>query len=157
MSGVVEVVGVSLAVVPLVVSAIEHYEVAFRPLVTYCHYGKKLRDFKDRLNFQKRMFQSHCTILLGKVRADYILENLSIAQTKWIQSVLSEEDQAVEERLAFYLGPGNYQACASLIRAVQDTLLKIQGDWKGIDEEIEKSSEEMNLKVSLNQWIHCLF
>ena len=146
---VVEVVGLTLAVVPLIISAIEHYNIAFQPLVTYCQYNKKLRDFRDRLNFQKRIFQSHCAILLGKVKADEILNDLSKVQLKWKKSGFSEEEQKVEERLAFYLGQENYEACALLIRLIENVLLKIQEDSKGLEMEYLRSADDMNSKVNL--------
>ena len=58
-----EVTGIVLGVIPLIISAVENYEVTFQPFVTYCRYSKELREFRASLATQKQLFENQCIIL----------------------------------------------------------------------------------------------
>lgn len=60
-----EVVGVVLAVVPLVISGIKNYENVIDPIVTFRKYSKALKTFTTELNVQQDIFQNECIWILS--------------------------------------------------------------------------------------------
>lgn len=66
MSGV-ELAGLALAVLPLLVSAIEHYDDILKPLRAYRGFSSKLKRLNDDLTVQRTIFRTECLLLLAPV------------------------------------------------------------------------------------------
>ena len=132
MSGV-EAAGLVLAVLPLMISAIEDYEATFRPFVTYCRYANELRSFRAGLGTQKQLFQNHCIILLSRIEAEGLLEDRPGLKSRWNSNDISGADIVLEEKLMNYLG-SNYDTCFSLITTIEETLYGIQEEMKKMKE-----------------------
>lgn len=63
----VEVLGIVLGVLPLLTSALEHYEEALRPIKTYRGFTSKAQQFCDQLETQRTIFRAECELLLSAV------------------------------------------------------------------------------------------
>ena len=143
MSGI-EVAGLVLAVLPLIISAVEDYEVTFQPFVTYCRYAKELRSLRANLGTQKQLFRNHCIILLSRIEAERLLEDHSDLNQRWKSNDVNAAEIALEKRLAAYLG-SNYDACLCLIKTIEETLHEIQEETRGLNE----ITSEVSLNCSL--------
>ena len=134
MSGV-EVIGLTLGVLPLIISAVENYEVTFRPFVTYCRCCKELRDFRTAFATQKHLFESHCLVLFCRVGAEWLAEE---SPENWKDGGLKDQEVALEEKITEYLG-GSLKPCIPLIECIAGTVLGIQEEAKclnGVDSEV---------------------
>ena len=60
----VELIGVILASIPLVISAIEHYRDGLDPLTDYFRYDCTLKSFRTQLRLQQHFFQGTLKLLL---------------------------------------------------------------------------------------------
>lgn len=69
MSGV-EVLGLVLGILPLIISAIEHYEDILRPINRYRRFLTKAARFHDELETERTVFEAECQLLLGSAVAD---------------------------------------------------------------------------------------
>ena len=144
MSGV-EAAGIALAVVPLIVSAIKSYKIAFHPIVVLCRYRKEFRDFKARLTVQKQLFENHCHVLLSKVHAEENLKDFASEGPRRTLESSTQVEQETEAKLALYLG-NQYDACVSLISLIEDALLALQKhDLKDVYSE---GFDEAHIQVS---------
>ena len=126
-------VGLVLGVLPLIISALENYEVTFRPFVTYCRYSKELRDFHTRLATQKQLFKDYCLILLSRIGAAKLLESPSASKSRWRAGLLDESEQKLADRVTKYLGR-SHDTCRSLIELIERTVLSIQQETQNLKE-----------------------
>lgn len=120
----VEVAGLALGILPLLISAVENYEVTFQPFITYCRYDKELRDFRTVFATQKGLFESHCLVLLSKVEADWVLEEPS-RRLECLKQI--EEAKAADIRIWDYLGR-NAKTCVPIIELIDRTVLSIANE-----------------------------
>ena len=63
MSGV-EGIGIVLGILPLLMSAAEHYEDVFRPFKRFKEFAPEISRFQRRILAQKAIFRSQCQLLL---------------------------------------------------------------------------------------------
>ena len=62
-----EVAGLVLGIVPLFLSALEHYEEVFQPFQRYRKFTLELQRYRVQLTTQKTIFRNSCQILLCSV------------------------------------------------------------------------------------------
>jgi hypothetical protein len=131
MSGA-EAVGFLLGVLPLVFSAVEHYEDALRPFIRYRKFSSKLQRFHDELEVERTIFRTECLFLLATtVKGDTAAQMLDDRDHRlW-------KDNALRERFGRQLGTLGF-ACESVISTIEDKL-----------DEINAKSDELNAVVSL--------
>lgn len=67
MSGVEIAVGLALGVLPLLISAAEHYDDCLRPFIRYKNFVKEADRFQNLLAIQKVIFKNQCRILLEEI------------------------------------------------------------------------------------------
>ena len=122
-----EVVGVVLAILPLIISAAENYECCFRPIERYCHFSSRLDRFQQRFGIQRTIFRNQCRILLEDiVEHDVAIGMLDDrAHPGW-------NDESIEKQLLLQL------------RSSKDACLSILQDIEGILRELETSSKEFS-------------
>ena len=134
MSGV-EAVGLLLGIVPLLVSAIEHYEDVLRPIRRYRAYGSKSQRFCDELETQRNVYQAECQLLLGEfVGPDTAREMLCNPQhPSWREPILSK---SFESRLGS-LGP----TCLSVVSRINSSLKEIDQKFQGLISNRTQSSD----------------
>jgi hypothetical protein len=113
-------VGLILGVLPLLVSAIEHFDIILGPLQRFKGYAPELSRFQRRLLAQKTIFRSQCQLLLvpltGLGEANQMLELPD--HEKWSEDLLKNR---LEQQLQ-----GSAEACVEIIRAIEDELNIIQ-------------------------------
>jgi hypothetical protein len=61
----VEAAGFVLGVLPLMISAAEHYEDVFRPFKRYRKFATELDQYQQQLGTQKTIFRNECRLLLA--------------------------------------------------------------------------------------------
>ena len=92
MSGAGEAVGVALAVLPLIIKAVESYEKIGDLVSTYRKYSKVVERFNIQLSTQKTIFRNECVLLLSDVGDD----------AKWrMHEIFSENRPATSIRPIF--------------------------------------------------------
>ena len=67
MAGVEAAAGLALAVLPLMISAADHYERCLRPFVRYRNFTKEADFFCWSFSVQKQIFKNQCLILLEEI------------------------------------------------------------------------------------------
>lgn len=127
------IAGLVLGVVPLIISAVENYEITFQPFVTYRRYSKEIANFATRLDAQKAIFNNQCQLLLlsadkDGVQGDVILDNILKSQDH-----PSRKNEALNKHLENLLGM-SARSCVSTLHLIQQTLDEITRETKGFQE-----------------------
>jgi hypothetical protein len=116
--------GLALGILPIIISAIENYEVTFQPFITYRHYAKEAQRFMTKLGAQKAIFFNACQLLL-----------LAVSDKENLADILNDPnhptryDGELERALQKLLGT-SYDTCLSTIRLISDTLEEIMLETK---------------------------
>ncbi|KAF8863342.1 hypothetical protein BDZ45DRAFT_798312 [Acephala macrosclerotiorum] len=126
-----EGVGIVLAVLPLIVSALEHYEDVFVPFQRYKDYVPELGRFQRRLLAQKTIFRSQCQLLLVSLTDEDTAR--SMLEEGHHQEWLSND---LEARLSEQLGDST-TACVATIKEIQTQLSSI-----------EEEAENTNVRIA---------
>ena len=124
--------GLALAVIPLIVSALENYEYTFQPIIIFSkRYCKEVEKFQKALKVQKVNFANECTFLLHSVtsnRGNVMIDDLE--HPLW-------RDGDLENRLRDRLSD-SYDGCVSSLSLINDILLEILKDTKTLDILLQK-------------------
>lgn len=135
MSGI-EVVGVALAILPIIISAVEHYEDCIRPIRRYRKLALEVRDFERRLSIQNIIFLNQCRILLEGIvereRTQRMLINRS-ADPSW-------KDEALERCLDEHLGESK-KSCVTSIELIAGRLSLIRNDCQRLRDVVDLDKE----------------
>jgi len=109
-------VGLILGVLPLLVSAMEHFDGVLGPLQRFKDYAPEISRFQRRLLAQKTIFRSQCQLLLVPLTGNEIAnEMLELPEhEKWSEGALKNK---LEQQLR-----GSAEACVEIIRAIEDEL-----------------------------------
>lgn len=115
----VEAIGLALGILPLLISAIEHYDDVLRPFSRYRNFTSKARQFIDELETERTIFRTECQLLLAvvtgrKVAAEMLL---NLHHSSW-------DDDDVCNRLIGQLGVLG-TACSSMISKIESKLCEI--------------------------------
>ena len=134
LSAMVEVAGLVFGVLPLLVSAVEHYEDCWRPFERYRRFGDTLDAFQQKLKMQKVVFHNELRILLEKVLERDIANKMlkDSLHVNW-----SKHD--VEEQLNQQLDSSR-DACIDIIEQIREQLRIIEDDSKVFESIIEQDS-----------------
>ena len=117
------IAGLVLGVIPLLISAVENYEITFQPFVTYRRYLKEVQRFTARLDAQRAIFRNESQLLL-----------LSVGQN--LTDILgdpnhpSRNDEELSSRLQHLLG-SSYDTCISTLNLINETLREVAEETKG--------------------------
>ena len=127
----VEVAGIVLAVLPLLVSAVEHYEDCWKPLVRYGRYASKVDLFQRKFKVQKTIFRNECQLLLESVLEDGIARHMleDRSHRNW-------KDKAVEEKVAEVLDLSR-DGCIEVIKEIEEQLRVIEKTSRGFEEVVQ--------------------
>lgn len=119
MSGA-EVVGFTLALLPLLISAAEHYDDCIRPILRYRKIVEEVHLFQRNLKVQRTIFRNQCRILLESViEHDAAIRMLGVGSND-----PSWGDVDLEEQLTEQLGASK-EACATSIELINERLQSI--------------------------------
>lgn len=139
MSGI-EIAGLTLAVLPILLSAAQLYSNCLSPFSRYKRFAKEARDYHKELEIQRTIFRNQCRNLLEEVidhdEASSMLNSLT--QQAW-------KNQRLDEQLAQHLGE-SLRACVAIIELIEQRLRDISEESEGF-----KSIVEQEKKVSLYQ------
>lgn len=69
MSGL-EIAGVALAILPILISAAEHYTTITRPISRFSKFSPEVNRYRTQLNTHSTIFRAECQLLLGHVVRD---------------------------------------------------------------------------------------
>jgi hypothetical protein len=118
MSGI-EGLGVALGILPLVMSAAEHYEGVFRPFKRYKDFAPEISRLQRRILAQKAIFLSQWQLLLIPLTDLDTTMHMLIRREHYMWSSAD-----LEERLKDHLGQ-SAEACMA-------TMIEIKEELKGI-------------------------
>lgn len=150
----VEVVGTVLAVLPLIVTAIEHYEKIGDLILTYRRYSKEVRKFNTELAVQRVIFQNECVLLLSEVVDDErALRDMFKEPTHGLRKCLRDDDnldrklgQRVNERVH-----DSYKQIAALLELTQQSLEQIYEETKNYEGELNHDASKPDVNdISLS-------
>ncbi|MCJ1436556.1 hypothetical protein MMC27_005935 [Xylographa pallens] len=129
-----EAVGLVLAVLPLLISACEHYEDCLQPFVRYRHFATKLDRFQQKLKIQRTVFRNECRILL-----ESIVEHEIAVRMLDDKNHESWHDQGLDSKLVQQLDSSK-DTCVIIIGEIEDHL-----------KEVEKDSADFETAVTANE------
>ena len=118
MSGI-EAIGLALGVLPLLISAIEHYEDVLRPLSRYQNFPSKVQRFIDELETERTIFRTECQLLLATVAGPGVA-----AEMLQYHRHSSWTDVALNDNLINQLGPLG-TTCNSLASKINGKLQEV--------------------------------
>jgi hypothetical protein len=124
------IAGLVLGVIPLLISAVENWEVTFQPFVTYRRHAKEAQRFTAKLEAQRAIFNNECQLLLlavGQNLADILRDPNHSARS----------DEQLSKRFQELLG-SSYATCVLTLTLINDTLNEITEETKGFGDLIEK-------------------
>lgn len=123
--------GLVLAVVPLLISAFENYEITFQPFVTYFKHVKEVERFLARLGIQRTIFLNECELLFMTVS-----NGPSFSEVLRDPDHPSRKDEQISKRLQDLLG-SSYNACVSTLQLINENLKKITLETKDFEHLLE--------------------
>ena len=119
--------GLALAVIPLVIAALQNYEYTLQPIVIFSsRYRKEVERLQDSLKVQKVDFMNECCFLLHSVTS-----NRGNVMVDDLRHVLWQE-QNLEERLKARLNE-SYDACVSALSLINTLLTDVLKETKIFD------------------------
>jgi hypothetical protein len=127
-----ETVGVALAVIPLIISAVEHYEDILGPITTYRKYSAVLKTFTTELNVQRDIFQNECVWILSPFTDAHDLEDMLKTPSHNLRRKL-EADANVNECVRLCFGPSHSQII-NILELIQKSLDEIYDETKYLPE-----------------------
>ena len=115
----VEAIGLALGLLPLIISAFEHYDDVLRPFSRYRSFTSKAQRFIDELDTERTIFRTECQLLLAAVVGPKIAAEMlrNRHHSSW-------DDDDVRDRLIGQLGALG-TACTSLISKIESKLCEI--------------------------------
>ena len=118
--------GLTLAILPLIISAIENYEYTFRPIVTYHRHRKEAKRFQNILRIQKTAFENECRLLLSTFTThedEMLNDRTSGLWRNW------ELDRKLAERL-----DESFVICVSTLELIDESLVDILRETGGFED-----------------------
>lgn len=132
MSGA-EAVGLVLGILPLLISAAEHYDDVFRPFKRYRRFAPELESYQQALGCQKTIFRNEChwllATLIGRQNAREMLKD---------KSHVSWADPDLDEKFSRQLGESG-AACKTIIDLIQARLKIIEEETESFGLVIQQS------------------
>ncbi|KAG4441599.1 hypothetical protein IFR05_002883 [Cadophora sp. M221] len=119
MSGL-EGISIALGILPLLISALEHYEDVFRPFQRYRDFFPELARFQRQLLAQKTIFRSQCQLLLAPLTG---VEMTTLMLNGKRHHMWESGDMA--SRLKSHLGQ-SAEACVATMTEMEEQLYEIQ-------------------------------
>jgi hypothetical protein len=117
-----EAAGLALAVLPLLISAAEHYEDCLRPIERFIHFTSRVDRFQQKLTVQRTIFRNQCRILL-----ENIIDHDAVESMLKGKEHPSWQDPQIEEGIIDQL-EASEDACVTVITGIQ-SILKDLEEW----------------------------
>ncbi|KAL9118832.1 MAG: hypothetical protein Q9187_004613 [Circinaria calcarea] len=130
-----EAVGLVLAVLPLLISAAEHYEDCLKPFMRYYKFTSKVSNFQERFKVQNTIFHNQCRILLASILEQDVAIRMLEDKTH-----VNWSSQMIEAKLLKQLASSK-EACLIIIKQVTKQLQSIEKESRGLNEAMEQSGQ----------------
>ena len=137
MSGVETVAGLALGVLPLLISAAEHYEDCLRPFIRYKNFAKEADRFRHLLGIQKTIFRNQCRLLLEEIIEHDVAFSMLSGPSGANHPSWSDID--LEEQLSQLLGDSR-NACITTVEMIEERLRDIEGESQDLETTIDQDS-----------------
>ncbi|KAL8723600.1 MAG: hypothetical protein Q9225_000142 [Loekoesia sp. 1 TL-2023] len=135
MSGA-EVAGIAIALLPILISAAEHYNDCIKPILRYRKVAKDVQLFQRSLEVHKTIFRNQCRILLeGVVDHDDTLRMLEVGSLD-----PSWRNTGLEARLAKQFGSSK-EACVTSIELINEKLQSIAEESRRLQDIVDTEKE----------------
>ena len=136
MSGVEAAVGLAVGVLPLLISAAEHYDLCLRPFTRYKTFSKEADRYLSQLRTQKVIFKNQCRILLEDI-IDHDAASSMLTSGKghplW-------SDVELESKLRQLLSESR-DACISTIEMIEEHLQNVESEAQDLENAIDQDSQ----------------
>lgn len=146
MSGVETVVGLTLGVLPLLISAAEHYDDCLRPFIRYRNFAKEADRFRHLLGIQKTIFRNQCRILLEEIIEHDVATTMLNGPSGANHPLWS--DVELEKDLCKLLGDSR-ETCITTIEMIEERLRYIECESRDIETTIDQDSQVSNCSLTL--------
>lgn len=131
----IEIAGLTLAVLPMLLSAVQKYNNCLSPFGRYKRFAKEAQGYYRELDVQRIIFRSQCRGLLEEIvdhdEASSMLNSLT--QKAWTNKYL-------DVKLAQQLGE-SLEACISIIELIEQRLQDIGGESEGFKSIVEQEKK----------------
>lgn len=125
----------ALALLPILISAVGHYNDCFRPFTRYRKFASELDRFQQLLKIQKAIFRNQCRILLENAVSQDVASQMLAERDH-----LSWRDVETEKLLMEQLGSSR-EACIAVIELIDKRLCGIEKESRGfgtiVDQEFQ--------------------
>lgn len=119
-----EVAGVALAVLPVLMSAAQHYNSCLDPLRRYRRFAKEAQAYCKEIDIQRAIFRNECRNLLEEVvdhvTASGMLDTITPENTAWV-------DKNLDDQLVQRLGE-SVTACLDVVGLLEEHLQSVVAD-----------------------------
>ena len=130
-----EVVGIALGILPLLISAVEHYEHCLRPVKYFCDFTSQAKQFRKRFDTQRTIFRNQCCLLLQDVVEQEAAQSMLLDQKHPFWS-----DDEIIAQLGKQL-ESSHDSCVAIIEDVVVVLLKLRSWSARLGEAIEQDGK----------------
>lgn len=135
MSGAEAVAGLVIGVLPLLISAAEHYNDCFQAFRRYRKFTSEVKEFGQQFKIQKTIFRNQCRLFLeDAVEHDVATKMLDEKDHPYWH------DPIVEAELLRQLG-GSREACVAIIKSIMQRLEGIGKESQQLEGVITESPE----------------
>ena len=109
-----EVVGLTLAILPLILCAAEHFEDISRPISRFRKFDVRVKAFEAQLSVQQTLYREETCLLVGKAlgRVEALAMFEDYRHPAWT-------DRVMQEKLEQYLG-ASMKAVQVIIEAIEE-------------------------------------
>jgi len=138
MSGVETVLGLVIGVLPLLISAAEHFDDCLRPFIRYKNFAKEADRFRHLLGVQKTIFRNQCRLLLEEIIEHHVATTmlngpLGAAHPSWSDGELGNE-------LCKLLGDSKV-AIITTLEMIEKLLREIEDESRDLETSIDQYSQ----------------
>ena len=146
-----EVVGVVLGVLPLIISAIEHYNDIVDPIVTFRKYSRELQTFMTELNVQRDIFQNECIWILSRFIDGHELQDMLKSPTHHLRSGL-KQDVELQQKVSNSIGAHASQL-KDILELINSSLNDIYAEVEHLPQGLAKPTGTSVSCVFLDLWL----
>ena len=142
MSGVEAIAGLALGILPLLISAAEHYDDCLRPFIRYKNFAKEADRFGHLLGIQKTIFRNQCRLLLEEI-IEHDVASSMLSRPSGANHHPSWSDIDLEEQISQLLGDSR-DACITAVEMIEERLRDIKGESQDLETTIDQDSRVFN-------------
>ena len=143
MSGVEAIAGLALGILPLLISAAEHYDDCLRPFIRYKNFAKEADRFAHLLGVQKTIFRNQCRLLLEEIIEHDVASSMLSPSPSGANHHPSWSDIDLEDQLSQLLGDSR-DACVTTVEMIEERLRDIKGESQDLETTIDQDSRVFN-------------